>query len=388
MDALSEVLSHVRLKETRWACALASAPWGIAHRETKGCVRFHFVSRGSCWLSVDKSSQPRVALSGGDLVVVPQGHGHVIRDQPRSHLTKFEELMSRAQSDAPGGVHRVSLGSGGAETNIIYGAFMLDDPFETPMLAGLPPVIRVTPDAGASVPSFHQNLQFISRELDSNRPGSQIVLTRMADVIFVQVLRTYIESLPEGSEGFLGALRDKNMAAALGSHASTTGGAVRLLPRSPDQVGLSRSGFAARFPWSSLGSPRSATSRAFECNVRPCSWAKGQPSRWRHKRRDIRQTLRSATRSASGQGWRPGPIDGSSGPSGPTEGARTRSCAHGDHGVDPPRCRARATRCGSASVRWTPGVGLDGASTSVVIHSTSTTALRPADDRAGSCPRR
>jgi AraC-like DNA-binding protein len=246
MDALSEVLSHVRLKETRWACALASAPWGIAHPETKGCVRFHFVSRGSCWLSVDKSSQPRVALSGGDLVLLPQGHGHVIRDQPRSHLTKFEELMSRAQSDAPGGVHRVSLGSGGAETNIIYGAFMLDDPFEIPMLAGLPPVIRVTPDAGASVPSFHQNLQFISRELDSNRPGSQIVLTRMADVIFVQVLRAYIESLPEGSEGFLGALRDKNMAAALG-----------LMHRRPeeqwtvaslaDQVGLSRSGFAARF---------------------------------------------------------------------------------------------------------------------------------------------
>ena len=246
MDALSEVLSHVRLKETRWACALASAPWGIAHRETRGCVRFHYVSRGSCWLSVDKSSQPRVALSGGDLVVLPQGHGHAIRDQPRSHLTKFEELVSGAQGAVPGGVHRIKVGSGGAETNIIYGAFMLDDPFETPMLATLPPVIRITPDAGEAVPSFLQNLQFISRELDSNRPGSQLVLTRMADVIFVQVLRAFIESLPEGSEGFLGALRDKHMAAALGL--------MHQRPEEPwtvaslaDQVGLSRSGFAARF---------------------------------------------------------------------------------------------------------------------------------------------
>lgn len=107
-------------------------------------------------------------------------------------------------------------------------------------------MIRITPDAGEAVPSFLQNLQFISRELDSDRPGSQIVRTRMADVIFVQVLRAYIESLPEGSEGFLGALRDKHMAAALG-----------LMHQRPeeqwtvaqiaDQVGLSRSGFAARF---------------------------------------------------------------------------------------------------------------------------------------------
>ncbi len=107
-------------------------------------------------------------------------------------------------------------------------------------------VIRITPDAGQAVPSFLQNLQFISRELDADRPGSQIVRTRMADVIFVQVLRAYIESLPGGSAGFLGALREKNMAAALGL--------MHQRPEVPwtvakiaDEVGLSRSGFAARF---------------------------------------------------------------------------------------------------------------------------------------------
>jgi AraC-like DNA-binding protein len=246
MDALSEVLGHVRLKDTNWACFVASSPWGVSFRETKGCVRFHSVARGGCWLSVDKSSQPRIALSSGDLAVLPQGHGHAIRDQPRSNATKFDELLRRTESGTPGVVHHVKVGGAGAETSMIYGAFMIDDPFETPMLATLPSVIRITPDVGEAVPSFLQNLQFISRELDSDRPGSQIVRTRMADVIFVQVLRAYIESLPEGSEGFLGALRDKHMAAALG-----------LMHQRPeeqwtvaqiaDQVGLSRSGFAARF---------------------------------------------------------------------------------------------------------------------------------------------
>lgn len=123
---------------------------------------------------------------------------------------------------------------------------MIDDPFETPILATLPPVFRISPDAGEAVPSFLQNLQFIARELNSNRPGARIVLTRMADVIFVQMLRAYIESLPAGAEGFLGALRDKHVAAALGL--------MHQRPEEPwtvgqiaAEVGLSRSGLAARF---------------------------------------------------------------------------------------------------------------------------------------------
>jgi len=246
IDALSEVLGHVRLKDTSWACSQASAPWGISFREAKGCVRFHYVMRGSCWLSIDKSAAPRIALSGGDLAVLPQGHGHTIRDQPRSGHTSFDEVLRRAAAETSGVVHHVKFGGAGAQTSLIYGAFMIDAPVETPMLSTLPSVIRITPDAGEAVPSFLQNLQFIARELDSDRPGSQVVLTRMADVIFVQVLRAYIESLPEGSGGFLGALRDRHLAAALGL--------MHQRPEEPwtvallaDQVGLSRSGFAARF---------------------------------------------------------------------------------------------------------------------------------------------
>lgn len=142
--------------------------------------------------------------------------------------------------------HHVKVGGGGAETNIVHGAFIIDDPDDAPILATLPPVIRITPDAGEPVPSFVQNLQFISRELDLGRPGSKLVLTRMADVILVQLLRAYIESLPEGTEGFLGALRDKHMAAALGMmhHSPEEPWTVARLA---DEVGLSRSGFAARF---------------------------------------------------------------------------------------------------------------------------------------------
>jgi AraC-like DNA-binding protein len=245
MDALSEVLSTVRLKSTAWACEEAAAPWGLSLRAAKARVRFHYVSRGSCWLYVDESSSSAVALSGGDLAVLPLGHGHTLRDQSGSAAVQFEDLAA-SSSRPKDAVTHLALGGSGPATTMISGAFEFDDHSETPILSTLPPVIRITPDAGHAVPSFEQNLHFIAREVESNRPGSQIVLTRMADVIFVQVLRAYIEALPDGSEGFLGALRDANMGAALG-----------LMHRQPgepwtvgtlaDRVGLSRSAFAARF---------------------------------------------------------------------------------------------------------------------------------------------
>ena len=146
--------------------------------------------------------------------------------------------MQRAASLSTRADHRVKVGGAGTETNLVYGAFIIEDPDEVPILETLPAVIRITPDTGEPVPSFIQNLQFISRELDLGRPGSKLVLTRMADVILVQLLRAYIESLPEGSEGFLSALRDKHMAAALGMmHQSPE--QPWTVARLADEVGLS-----------------------------------------------------------------------------------------------------------------------------------------------------
>src|SRR5215472_11459908 len=84
MDALSAVLAPVRLQQTRWALTVGRRPWGVALSGGKSCVRFHYMVRGSAWLSVDETHEPDVALSGGDLAVLPLGHAHVLRDHPRS----------------------------------------------------------------------------------------------------------------------------------------------------------------------------------------------------------------------------------------------------------------------------------------------------------------
>ena len=243
MDALSAVLAPVRLQETRWALTVGRTPWGVKLSTAKNCVRFHYVVRGSAWLSVDKAGEPDVALSGGDLAILPLGHAHVLRDQRRGASVKFDDV---ARCDSRSAVMQLGVGAKGPETNFITACFVLDDPLAQQILSVLPPVIRMTPESEQGGPSFLENIQFITREVETARPGSEVVLLRMADVIFIQILRAYLARVPDDGGGFLGALRDPGTAAALGAmhHRAEAPWTVASLAK---EVGLSRSVFAARF---------------------------------------------------------------------------------------------------------------------------------------------
>jgi AraC-like DNA-binding protein len=243
MDALSAVLAPVRLQQTCWAFTVGRAPWGLAFSGGKSCVRFHYVVRGSAWLSVDGTDEPDIALSGGDLAVLPLGHAHVLRDHPRSAPVNVDDV---AQCDSRSVIMQLEVGARGPETSFVTGAFVLDDPLARQILAVLPPVIRMRPEVEQGGPSFLENIQFITREVETDRPGSELVLLRMADVLFIQILRAYLTRIPDDGGGFLGALRDPSTAAALGAMHDRAE-APWTVASLAKEVGLSRSVFAARF---------------------------------------------------------------------------------------------------------------------------------------------
>jgi len=164
-------------------------------------------------------------------------------DQPRSAPVRVEDV---ARCGSRSVVMHLEVGAKGPETSFVTGAFVLNDPLARQILAVLPPVIRMTPETEQGVPSFFENIQFITREVETDRPGSEVVLLRMADVIFIQILRAYLARVPDDGGGFLGALRDPSTAAALGAmhHRAEVPWTVASLAK---EVGLSRSVFAARF---------------------------------------------------------------------------------------------------------------------------------------------
>ena len=163
MDALSAVLAPVRLKQTRWALTVGRTPWGVALSGVKSCVRFHYMVRGSAWLSVANTDEPDIALSGGDLAVLPLGHAHALRGHPRSSASvRFDDV---ARCGSRSAVMQLEVGARGPETSFVTACFVLDDPLARQILAVLPPVIRMTPEAEQGGPSFLENIQFITREV-------------------------------------------------------------------------------------------------------------------------------------------------------------------------------------------------------------------------------
>jgi len=140
----------------------------------------------------------------------------------------------------------ITVGSGGAQATLVTGSFHFEDRRNNPLLSVLPNLIVLPGEMSRNVHWLEPTLKFIACEAASGRPGAQTVVSRLADVLFIQIVRGYLATLPPGASGWLGALGDAQIGAALG-----------LIHQSPEldwtvqslaaRVAMSRSAFASRF---------------------------------------------------------------------------------------------------------------------------------------------
>jgi AraC-like DNA-binding protein len=256
VDALSELLSSVRAKAASWACFEARAPWGVALRGKPSTVGVHHVVSGAAWLATGTDGHA-LALTAGDVVVVPHGRAHSLQDRAGSAAVALEDLPG-VRASGGDRAWRLTLGGSGAETRITSAMIELEDPFSVPIVSSLPPVFRLA-GPGDGQAALVEHLRRLASEIATRPLGSDLVLARMADVLFVQVMRAYVETIDDAhsascrSLAMVSALRDPGVATALG-----------LMSRRPEhpwtvaslaeQAGLSRSSFAARFT-SLVGEP-------------------------------------------------------------------------------------------------------------------------------------
>ncbi len=240
-DVLTSVMDAVRLRSRVFCRSELKAPWGMALPRSD-YAHFHVIERGGAWLRVE--GQEPVALAGGDLVVVPHGTGHTLVDALGTKARPLAEMAGRRPSE--GGCVVMRGGGEGAETRLVCGSFRFERREAHPLVELLPPLIHLRPAETPAAEWLEATLRFLAWETREARPGTETIVSRLTDVIFVQVLRAWIESLPEGRGGWMGALRDRQVGAALA-----------LVHRSPERdwtnaslaeaVGMSRSRFAARF---------------------------------------------------------------------------------------------------------------------------------------------
>lgn len=239
-DVLTEVLGTLGLEGRVFCRAELSAPWSMA-LPASGFAHFHVLERGAGWVCVEGESAP-IALAQGDLVIVPHGGGHVLCDSLETPPVRLEQVLAQGTV----GQHFLRHGGGGDETRLICGSFEFENASENPLLSLLPPLIHIPADRGEAAEWLSSSLQLLAFEARHLRPGAKAVISRLTEIVFVQAVRAWMERQPAGQGGWLGALRDPQIGAALGliHHAPERPWSVASLAR---EVAMSRSAFAARF---------------------------------------------------------------------------------------------------------------------------------------------
>jgi AraC family transcriptional regulator, alkane utilization regulator len=256
MDALSEVLRVVQLTGAVYLDAALSAPWCvIVPADSQICaaylppservVSFHLVTEGSCWAMLPNNPDSALRVDAGDVIVVPQGETHLICSSTDLSPEFLAPLLASQVESAPGEVMTVDFGGGGAATRMICGFLAARDNSRNPLLSALPRLFKVGM-RGSSAAWLESSLRFATEHAASAHAGSATVLAKLAELLFVESVRRYVDTMPEDRKGWLAGLRDRFVARALAlmharpAHRWTVEDLAR-------QVGMSRSGFAQRF---------------------------------------------------------------------------------------------------------------------------------------------
>jgi len=251
MDALSETLRVVRLVGAIFIQGRFTAPWcyqspradsaaPLLEPHAERVVIFHLITEGECFVEIDDA--PPMHLGAGDVVVFPQGHAHRMCSEPGLRPAKGAPL-SDVLSRRP---RTLVYGGGGAATRLVCGYLACDARLARMLLGGLPPLLRVSVRGSNAGVWLEASVRYALAEARSPRPGGTGVLAKLAEVLFIEVLRLYVNGQSAGRAGWLAGVGDRVVGAALTqlhmrpAHAWTLDALARA-------AGTSRSVLAERF---------------------------------------------------------------------------------------------------------------------------------------------
>jgi AraC-like DNA-binding protein len=242
MDVLSEIVKLLRTKGQLYGRLEFAGRWGFEFPGGKGiCL---MVTRGSCFLGVDRQA-PLVPLVGGDFVLLAAPESYSLQSHPATPLRPIVELIS---PEAFRQSQLIAYGENDAtSTSLIAGCFTFATPESEWLSRHLPPILHVSGFGAHSPQWFQSTLQIIEAEIVQGLPGSAAVVDRLAEVLFVQAVRTRMLSpSPEESPSWLRALADPQMAEAL-RRMHTEPGHPWTVTELARAASMSRSAFASRF---------------------------------------------------------------------------------------------------------------------------------------------
>jgi len=236
MDALSTILDTTRLRSVVYSKFPLAAPWGLDIVQDENSQFWRLVT-GSCTIGTPDGRV--IELAEGDLVFVPHGSAHWIADKATSLRMPSPEFVKARRAGIP------VFNTGGEITTLIAGHFEFDYQPLHPFLKDMPSVIHIRQYVTENQVLLRQVTQLMLEELNNERPGSSVMLKCLSEIMFINIIRAYLEQAMPGS-GFLSALNDPRISKAL-----------KLMQDSPQndwtlgslasEIGMSRSVFFNQF---------------------------------------------------------------------------------------------------------------------------------------------
>jgi AraC-like DNA-binding protein len=253
MDALSEILQSVKLEGAVFYKAEFKAPWGFRSPPTseaapflgkgpKHVIVYHLLTHGRARCKVEDNTDC-VELVPGDIVVFPHGDAHIISNGSPTCIVDNGKHLKEVFSQ---GMALARDGGGGEPSLFVCGYMECDRELSKTFLGGLPPVFKVNIRNDPAGQWLENSIKFSAREAGANRAGSDAVLARLSEALFVETLRRYMAELPQQQTGWLAGARDPGVGAAL-AHMHRAPGHPWTIANLAQRVGVSRSVLAERF---------------------------------------------------------------------------------------------------------------------------------------------
>ena len=254
MDALSDVLRVAHLTGGVFLHAEFFAPWCIAARlapehcapvlgPASHLIIYHYVVEGDLRIQVEGEDGESLVIGAGEIVMLPRNDLHLIGSDLSLPPVAGSDVIHPPKN---GGLFSIHHGGNGRRTRMVCGFLGCDSAEGNPVISTLPPLLRLNIEQGGGAEWIRSTFQYAAEEVSAGRPGSDTVLAKLSELLFVETVRRYAEALPDGQAGWFAGLRDPYVARALAllHHDIARRWTVDDLCR---EVGLSRSALADRF---------------------------------------------------------------------------------------------------------------------------------------------
>ncbi len=240
-DPLGEMLHQLRLDGSLYCRSELSGNWSLAMPVLPDKMMFHIITAGQCWLQVD--GEPARLLNTGTLALIPHGQGHTISSDPvLPSIPLFEAGVQKISER----YETLEITGPGDKTELTCGLMCFDQFAGKQLIQQLPTLLLVDQLEESSERWLSSTLEFITHEARYLKPGGETIITHLADILVIQMIRHWMEQSSEASKGWIGALRDKHIGIALRAihHQPQNNWTVNSLAQ---ECGMSRSGFSAHF---------------------------------------------------------------------------------------------------------------------------------------------